>query len=105
MTLSELAQELEAAAKESGVEIFVDNSTLNHNFIPVVNEGGVVGAIGQYLENNNIKTGYFILNDKIVRYGLNEGFTKDQLFDSFRDTIFTETNKDKFFSIMTDKKY
>lgn len=105
MTLGELAQELEVAAEQNGVELFVDNTTEHHNFIPVVNEKGVVGAIGQYLENKEIKTGYFILNDKIVRYGLSEGFTKDQLFDSFKDKIFTETNKINFFNIMTEKKY
>jgi len=105
MNLSEIAQEIEEAAKNNGVEIFVDNTTLNHNFIPVVNEIGVVGAIGQYLEDNKLKIGYFILNDKVVRYGLSEGFSKDQLYDCFKEKIFTETDKPKFFSIMTEKKY
>jgi len=105
MTLCELAKEIELAAKNSGVEIFIDDTTLNHNFIPIVNEQGIVGAIGQYLEDKKIKTGYFILNHNIVRYGLSEGFSKDELFDSFKDKIFTETGKEKFFSIMTEKKY
>lgn len=105
MSLSELAQEIEEAAKNNNVEIFVDNTTLNHSFIPVINEVGIVGAIGQYLEDKKLKIGYFILNDKIVRYGLNEGFSKDQLYECFKEKIFTETNKEKFFSIMTEKKY
>lgn len=103
MSLDALAQELEKSASINGVEIFVDNSTKNHNFIPIVNEKGIVGAIGEYLEKGDIKTGFFILNERIVKYALNEGFEKDQLFDCFKDKIFDEVDKIKFFKIMTEK--
>lgn len=100
MSLDELAQELEKEASLKGVDIFVDNTAIKHNFIPVINEKGKVGAIGSYVENNNVKTGFFILNENVVKYGLNEGFDVNDLFDSFKDKLFSETNKEKFFEIM-----
>jgi len=100
MSLEDLAQELEKEASLKGVDIFIDSTALKHSFIPVINEKGKVGAIGNYLENKRLKTGFFILNENIVKYGLNEGFDIDNLFESFKDTIFTEINKEKFFEIM-----
>jgi len=103
MTLKELAKELEAVASENGVDILIDDTAEKHSFIPIINEKGVVGAIGQYVEKNEIKTGYFILNSKVVKYALDEGFEKEKLFDCFKDRIFTETNKETFFKVMTEK--
>jgi len=103
MSLDTIAQELEKAATINGVELFVDESAKNHNFIPVVNQKGVVGAVGEYVENNEPKIGFFILNDKVVKYAINEGFEKDQLFDCFKDKIFDEVDRSKFFKIMTEK--
>lgn len=104
MSLEDIAHELEKEAALKGVEIFVDNTALKHNFIPVINEKGKVGAIGNYLENKSLKTGFFLLNEHIVKYGLNEGFEVDSLFDSFKDKIFTEINKEEFFNIMLHSK-
>lgn len=103
MSLEELAHELENEATLKGVDIFVDSTALKHNFIPVMNDKGKVGAIGNYLENNRLRTGFFLLNENIVKYGLNEGFDIDDLFDSFKDKIFTEINKEEFFEIMLHK--
>lgn len=103
MSLDTIAQELEKAATINGVELFVDESAKNHNFIPVINQKGVVGAVGEYAENGIVKMGFFILNDKVVKYALNEGFEKEQLFDCFKDKIFNEINKETFFKIMTEK--
>jgi len=103
MSLDDIAQELEKEASFKNIDIFIDNTALKHNFIPVINGIGRVGAIGQYLENKKIKTGFFLLNDKIVRYGINEGFRIDQLYDSFKNTLFTEISKEKFFEIMLHK--
>lgn len=103
MNLSKLAQELEKAAALKGVDIYVDITALKHDFIPIISDQGVVGAIGEYLENNRVKTGYFVLNEKIVKYAINEGFDRDQIFDCFKDKIFTETNKEDFFKIMLNE--
>jgi hypothetical protein len=103
MVLGDLAKELQKAASLNGVEIFVDNTAEKHSFIPIINEKGIVGAIGQYLENNKDTIGYFILNSKVVKYALDEGFNREELFDCFKDKIFTETDKDQFFKIMTEK--
>lgn len=100
MSLAELAKELEKEASLRGIDLYIDNTTEGHSFIPVINEKGVVGAIGQYLEKSKIKTGYFVLNENVVKYALNEGFDKDQIFDCFKDKIFSETNKDGFFKLM-----
>jgi len=105
MSLDSLASELEKAATNNGVELFVDVSAKNHNFIPVVNEKGIVGAIGQYLEDKQVKMGFFILNDRVVKYAINEGFEKEQLFDCFKDKIFNEVDKEKFFKVMTEKSF
>jgi hypothetical protein len=103
MTLKELAKELERAASLNGVDILIDITAEKHSFIPIINEKGIVGAIGQYLENNKDTIGYFILNSKVVKYALDEGFDREELFDCFKDKIFTETDKDQFFKIMTEK--
>ena len=103
MSLSDLAGELERAAALKGVDIFVDITAIKHNFIPIINEQGIVGAVGEYAENNNIKTGYFILNENVVKYALNEGFDREQIFDCFKDKIFSETNKEDFFNLMLSK--
>ena len=103
MTLKELAKELEKAASLNGVDILIDSTAEKHSFIPIINEKGIVGAIGKYLENNKDTIGYFILNSKVVKYALDEGFNREELFDCFKDKIFTETDKDQFFRIMTEK--
>ena len=103
MTLKELAKELEKAASLNGVDILIDSTAEKHSFIPIINEKGIVGAIGKYLENNKDTIGYFILNNKVVKYALDEGFNREELFDCFKDKIFTETDKDQFFKIMTEK--
>lgn len=105
MSLDAIAQELEEVANSNGVEILIDKSAKDHNFIPIINEKGIVGAIGEYVEKGSIKTGYFILNSRIVKYGLEEGFNKEQLFDCFKDKIFDEVNKSKFFEIMSEKTF
>lgn len=104
MSLTAVAQELEKAATINGVELFIDDTTLNHNFIPVINEKGIVGAVGEYLERNSVKMGFFILNNNIVKYALEEGFNKEELFDCFKDKIFDEIDRAKFFKIMTEKE-
>ncbi len=105
MSLENVAKELEKEASFNGVEIFVDETVINHNFIPIINERGTVGAVGEYVENKKIKIGFFILNNKIVRYALNEGFNKEQLFECFKDKLFDEVDKTKFFKIMTEKSF
>jgi hypothetical protein len=55
MSLERLAQELEKYASLKGVDIYVDESALKNSFVPIINEDGVVGAIGEYIEKN--KTG------------------------------------------------
>lgn len=105
MSLETIASEIEKTASANNVEIFVDNTAINHNFIPVVNERGVVGAIGEYVEKGQVKTGFFILNVNVVRYAISEGFEKEQLFDCFKDKIFDEVDKSKFFKIMTEKTF
>ena len=105
MSLKNVAEELEKAASINGVEILVDETAINHSFIPVINDKGIVGAVGEYIENKKIKIGFFILNNKIVRYALNEGFDKEQLFECFKDKLFDEIDKSKFFKIMTEKSF
>lgn len=103
MTLTELAKELEKTANHNGIEVFIDDSTLKHSFIPIINEDGQVGAIGQYEEKNKLKIGYFLLNNSVVKYALNEGFAKDDIYDCFKNSIFRELNKEEFFKIMTER--
>lgn len=103
MSLTAVAQELEKAAVINGVELFIDDTKLNDNFIPVINEQGVVGAVGEYIEKNRVKMGFFILNNNIVKYALEEGFNKEELFECFKDKIFDEIDRSKFFKIMTEK--
>ena len=105
MSLKNVAKELEKAASINGVEILVDETAINHSFIPVINDKGIVGAVGEYIENKKIKIGFFILNNKIVRYALDEGFDKEQLFECFKDKLFDEIDKSKFFKIMTEKSF
>jgi hypothetical protein len=105
MNLDKITKELENAAALNNVEILVDSTTKPHNFIPIINERGIVGAVGEYLEEKEVKIGYFILNSKIVKYALEEGFDREQLFYCFKDKIFDEVDKDKFFRIMTEKTF
>jgi hypothetical protein len=105
VSLKNVAKELEKAASINGVEILVDETAINHSFIPVINDKGIVGAVGEYIENKKIKIGFFILNNKIVRYALDEGFDKEQLFECFKDKLFDEIDKSKFFKIMTEKSF
>ena len=105
MSLKNVAKELEKAASINGVDILVDETAINHSFIPVINDKGIVGAVGEYIENKKIKIGFFILNNKIVRYALDEGFDKEQLFECFKDKLFDEIDKSKFFKIMTEKSF
>ena len=105
MSLETVAKELEKEASFNGVEIFVDETVINHSFIPIINDRGIVGAVGEYVENKKVKIGFFILNNKIVRYALNEGFNKEQLFECFKDKLFDEVDKTKFFKIMTEKSF
>lgn len=103
MSLEELAKELEDAASNSGIEVYIDNTAIKHSFIPIINEIGQVGAIGQYLEKNEVKIGYFLLNNAVVKYALSEGFEKDDIYDCFKKSIFKELNKEEFFKVMTQK--
>ena len=103
MSIGDIVEELQNAASLNGVDILADTAAEVHSFIPIVNEKGIVGAVGQYLENNKPTIGYFILNSSIVKYALDEGFNKEELFDCFKDKIFKETNKNEFFKIMTEK--
>jgi len=103
MKLEQLAKELESAANHNGIEIYIDDTALSHSFIPIVKEDGQIGAIGQYKEKNKVKIGYFLLNNSIVKYALNEGFEKDDIFDCFKKSIFKELNKEEFFKVMTEK--
>ncbi len=103
MSIGEIVEELQHAASLNGVEMLADTSAEVHSFVPIVNERGIVGAVGQYTENNKPTIGYFILNSNIVKYALDEGFNKDELFECFKDKIFKETNKNEFFKIMTEK--
>lgn len=103
MTLEKLAKELEKAANHNGIDIFIDDTALKHSFIPIIKEDGQVGAIGQYKEKNKVKIGYFLLNNSVVRYALNEGFEKDDIYDCFKKSIFKELNKEEFFKVMTEK--
>lgn len=104
MSLERLAQELEKYAALEGVEIYVDETALKNSFVPIINEDGVVGAIGEYIEKNKQKIGYFILNNSVVKYALTEGFDTNDIYDKFKDTIFKETDKKTFFDIMAKKK-
>ena len=105
MKLEQLIEELESAASLNGIEIFIDESALTHSFVPIIRDDGQIGAIGQYREKNKTKVGYFLLNNSVVKYALSEGFEKDDIFDCFKKSIFTELNKEEFFKVMTEKKY
>jgi len=105
MVLKDIIKELEELAEASGAEVFIDDSTEEFHFIPVINQEGVVGAIGQYIENNKVVLGFFILNDSVVRYALSEGFKKDDIYKCFKSKLFKEVDKIEFFNIMTKKKY
>jgi hypothetical protein len=104
MSLHKLANELERYASLHGVEIYVDETALKNSFVPVINEDGVVGAIGEYVEKSKHKVGYFILNNSVVRYALAEGFNVNDIYDKFKASIFKETDKKDFFDIMVKKK-
>ena len=104
MSLQKLADELERYASLHGVEIYVDESALKNSFVPIINEDGLVGAIGEYVEKHKHKVGYFILNNSVVRYALTEGFNANDIYDKFKSTIFKETDKKTFFDIMAKKK-
>jgi len=105
MLLKDILKDLESVAESKGVEILIDNSTEEFHFVPVINQEGIVGAIGEYMEKDKIIIGYFILNDSVVRYALNEGFKKDEIYNCFKNKLFKEVNKKEFFDIMTKKKY
>lgn len=105
MSLEQIAKEIEKQAIQNKAEIFIDYSAKENSFIPVINEHGTVGAVGQYLENDRIKTGFFLLNDRVVRYALSEGFKKEDIYKFFKKTLFKEIKKDEFFKLMTEKKY
>lgn len=103
MELENIVKELEKVATLNGVELFIDDSNLQHSFIPVINDSGVVGAVGKYIEKSKVKIGFFILNDSVVKYALSEGFEKDQIYNCFKKKLFTETDKSGFFKIMLEK--
>jgi hypothetical protein len=104
MDLLEIAKELEKQAAINGADIFVDVQTAEFCFFPVISDSGVVGAVGKYINKGKPSIGYFILNERIVKYALDEGFDVDSIFDSFKKNLFKETSKDEFFTIMTKKK-
>jgi len=105
MSLEELAKEIENLANDNHVDIFIDYTAKENSFIPVINEEGIVGAVGQYLQGNKIKTGFFILNDAIVKYALNEGYKKEDIYKFFKNILFKEIDKQQFLKVMTEKKY
>jgi hypothetical protein len=103
-SLQDIAKEIEEAAALSGVEVFIDEQ-LQDNFIHIVNSNGIIGAVGTYVSNSNeIMTGYFILNSKILTYALTEGFNINDIYRSFRKSIFTEMDKEKFISCIAGSK-
>jgi hypothetical protein len=103
MNLVEIAKELELHASLNGVELLIDVQTAEYCFIPVIAASGKVGAIGNYNVKGKSTIGFFILNEHIVKYALDEGFAVNSIFDSFKKNIFIETTKDDFFRIMTEK--
>jgi hypothetical protein len=103
MNLVEIAKELEQQASLNGVELLIEFQTAEYCFIPVISSFGKVGAIGNYNDKGKPTIGFFILNERIVKYALDEGFDVDSIFDSFKKNLFTETSKDEFFRIMTEK--
>ena len=104
-SLQDIAREITAAANINGVEVFIDEQ-LQDNFIHIVNSKGIIGAVGTYLSNDDITTmtGYFILNSKILTYALTEGFNINDIYKSFRKSIFTEMDKEKFISCIAGSK-
>jgi hypothetical protein len=105
-SLQDIAREIAAAAAANinGVEVFIDEQ-LQDNFIHIVNSNGIIGAVGTYVSNDDVvTTGYFILNSKILTYALTEGFDIDDIYTSFRKSIFTEMDKEKFISCIAGSK-
>jgi len=103
-SLQDIAREIATDANINGVEVFIDEQ-LQDNFIHIVNSNGIIGAVGTYLSNDDITmTGYFILNSKILAYALTEGFNINHIYRSFRKSIFTEMDKEKFISCIAGSK-
>lgn len=105
MKLEEIANELEKFASLNGVDLLVEHVTKEHSFIPVINQFGKVGAIGNYVEKGKDVIGFFLLNDRVVKYALEEGFHLDNIYDCFKKKLFKEMKKDDFFLEMIKKEY
>ena len=103
MDLMQIAKELEQQATINGADIFVDEQTAEYCFLPVISDAGVVGAVGKYIDKGKPVIGFFILNEHIVKYALDEGFDVNSIFDSFKNNLFKQTSKAEFFA-MTKKK-
>ena len=104
MDLMQIAKELERQAAINGADIFVDEQTAEYCFVPVISDAGVVGAVGKFINKGKPAIGFFILNEHIVKYALDEGFDVNSIFDSFKKNLFKQTSKTEFFAIMTKKK-
>jgi len=103
MSLEAVAKELESYASFKGVDLLIEHNVAEHCFIPVINEYGKVGAIGNYLDNGKSTLGFFILNDRVVKYALEEGFEVDHIYDCFKKKLFKELKKEEFFQEMVEK--
>lgn len=103
--ISKVIFELENMAEENDMEILVDNNP-EFDFYVVLNEKGDLGAIGK-IKDKKTKSGerlYFCkFNHKAYKYAVDEGFQSSEIYNSFKDRLFLELNRDEFLNYISSK--
>ena len=87
--------------KFGSIDLYIDDDCIEaqkYNLVPVASSNGQVGAIALSAECKSVV--YLLLNRKQVKYALDEGFSLDEIYECFKDTLFHEIDEKDFYDIM-----
>jgi len=103
--VARVIRQIESSAQKNNVELYIDSSE-DYNFTVILNSKGDLGAIGRIkdVESEDGQRLYFCtFNHKTYRYAIDEGFKTSVIYNSFKDRLFIELDKNTFINYITSR--
>ena len=88
-------------SKFDSIDLYIDDDCIEahkYNLVPVASSNGQVGALTLSADFKDVL--YLLLNRKQVKYALDEGFSLDEIYECFKDTLFYEIDEKDFYDII-----
>jgi hypothetical protein len=103
--VARIIRQIESSAQKNNVELYIDSNG-DSSFTVVVNSKGDLGAIGRIkdFESEDGQRLYFCkFNHKTYQYAVDEGFKSSVIYNSFKDRLFIELDKNTFINYITSR--